>query len=876
MFKGILYPNVNIPAPVKETNSDIFKSIQDMTNIDKPITIAQTYTSAGPLAISVKRQHSAFVVRTDQYFIEAFGIDDGGSASRNLLKSTDGINWELSTIAYIEREGVGYTRHRDGWHYLINGQNSGGILGNVIRTRDGIDYENILSFAPFAYYKPAVFSLGAYLYVASNGKVWRSNADTTQWWQETWTEIQPTAPFGDRNGAAYCIYNGRMYIIGGYIGGAGQTDAWHSADGITWTQITGVFPTGRGDCRALVVNNKILVTGGYDGLATWYNDNYIYDGISWTTWIPATGPYTTRAAHGVVEWDGKLWFMGGKIATIRHDVYNQSIGTSYYLDGNLITGDIPSNTIKQEGYHEIITKDITPKLVRFCLTAFSKFDVMEYYIRDYCLRISNVVATPIITFERTITLTGAWQIEFALNDEGYPAGGSPVIGHTIGDMTNHVVIRDNPTIAMLIILNDGTIHTVTLPSQSQKKWAKYKIVAKADKTLDVYMNGVLAGNSGTVATSTTFIISRMGGIAPSGFRGGIADVKITDGDSTVKAYIQCDDADSFKLYDFSAEKNNCDYVYGNATPVYRVRNGVQPFNTDYWFVSANCTITSVLYSGNRCLNVNVTVANAYAYQIIPTVPGYQYQFDFIHTNNTTTGKIFIGTTLGGSELAVSAEQNNGSWSSTQHLTFTATTELTYIHISVYSGTGQTRFGDMITDKHYNNAVVVTTSAMQQYAEGNTAELATPYQTGGLPNLEFTVNRLLTYYNTYTRIVATGIITGMTSAYTLLRNKTTQTNNQTDMKLETSSEKTVNTQVNEILAKAGISSFRNQLGYTNSIDSNVNQPLIVELYKDDKLIDKAVMANKDFSNNYKINIRRINRIIIKNYDGTIIKDKMIVR
>lgn len=211
-----------------------------------------------------------------------------------------------------------------------------------------------------------------------NNDVW-SSADGT-----IWEQITASASWSGRYGHGSVVFDGKMWVLGGYggFGGSGSqfdyyNDVWSSTDGFTWNQMTANAQwEARENFTTLVFDNKIWVLGGCVANGSqcsqspqdvWYSE----DGINWTqtgasdfwsagypsavlgntmwvlatvvgeqkirfsnngeTWTSVPVPWKARTFHSSVVFGNNIWVMGGK--TIQegriNDVWYSSDGTNW-------------------------------------------------------------------------------------------------------------------------------------------------------------------------------------------------------------------------------------------------------------------------------------------------------------------------------------------------------------------------------------------------------------------------------------------------------------------------------------------------------------------------------------------------------------------
>ncbi len=107
-------------------------------------------------------------------------------------------------------------------------------------------------------------------------------------------------------------------------------DVWSSLDGINWTQTTSNAPwAGKSNFASISFNNKIWIFGGNQmtnpltGLCcTGTNDVWSsLDGINWNL-ETSTAPWSIRTGHTALNFNGKMWILGGNGASCSGAVCN--------------------------------------------------------------------------------------------------------------------------------------------------------------------------------------------------------------------------------------------------------------------------------------------------------------------------------------------------------------------------------------------------------------------------------------------------------------------------------------------------------------------------------------------------------------------------
>ena len=144
-----------------------------------------------------------------------------------------------------------------------------------------------------------------------------------------WTQQTAAAGWSARQGMAFCVFNNRMWLMGGSDGTV-RNDVYSSTDGITWTQATAAASwAARMQFSAVNYDGRMWIMGGTNGAGTDYRDVYnSTDGITWTQ-VDAAADWATRRGFGLVVFNNRMWVMGGYNGSNLNDVWWSTDGTTW-------------------------------------------------------------------------------------------------------------------------------------------------------------------------------------------------------------------------------------------------------------------------------------------------------------------------------------------------------------------------------------------------------------------------------------------------------------------------------------------------------------------------------------------------------------------
>ncbi|MEN6624847.1 MAG: hypothetical protein ABFD69_01320 [Candidatus Sumerlaeia bacterium] len=159
----------------------------------------------------------------------------------------------------------------------------------------------------------------------------------------SWTLEQDAPAFTALNSSTCIAFNNKLWLIGGCVGSAGfynfTDEVWNSPDGKTWTKTnpTHIF-SARAVVTSCVFDNKLWAIGGVGnttGMVDYYSNDVWYT-IDGSDWIQATAhaDYSKRLSVAGVVFDNKMWIISGRDASsCRNDAWYSSVIKNDVLPG---------------------------------------------------------------------------------------------------------------------------------------------------------------------------------------------------------------------------------------------------------------------------------------------------------------------------------------------------------------------------------------------------------------------------------------------------------------------------------------------------------------------------------------------------------------
>ncbi len=135
-----------------------------------------------------------------------------------------------------------------------------------------------------------------------------------------WRQVHRSAPFAPRDGAGALVFDGRMWLLGGWnpqdkihFPQTCNSEVWSSPDGLEWTLVNPRAPwEGRHTAGYVVHRDRMWIVGGDPIQKHYQNDVWSSrDGLEWKR-AAANVPWAPRVLHYTVAFNDHIWVMGGQ------------------------------------------------------------------------------------------------------------------------------------------------------------------------------------------------------------------------------------------------------------------------------------------------------------------------------------------------------------------------------------------------------------------------------------------------------------------------------------------------------------------------------------------------------------------------------------
>ncbi|WP_422361006.1 Kelch repeat-containing protein [Reichenbachiella sp.] len=147
----------------------------------------------------------------------------------------------------------------------------------------------------------------------------------------SWTEKIVSGPtFTGVDLAQVVSFKSKIFVIGGVESGNKYSNkVWSTADGINWGEASIAAFSARYYHEVIEFNDKLWLIGGYDGEGK--NDVWSStDGITWTL-VTNSAPLAGRTGHKAAVFNNKMWVVAGRAPGLnsKNDVYSSTDGITW-------------------------------------------------------------------------------------------------------------------------------------------------------------------------------------------------------------------------------------------------------------------------------------------------------------------------------------------------------------------------------------------------------------------------------------------------------------------------------------------------------------------------------------------------------------------
>lgn len=133
-----------------------------------------------------------------------------------------------------------------------------------------------------------------------------------------WEQVVERAAFAPRDSCGEAVFNGRLWIMGGWFDSFSEppADVWSSSDGVTWEKTADKAPWKHSDLPTTIVfRDRMYTMGG------WHNgrlpdasaSNEVWETIDGAAWrrVTESAPWSPRLGAAGVVFQDKMFLLGG-------------------------------------------------------------------------------------------------------------------------------------------------------------------------------------------------------------------------------------------------------------------------------------------------------------------------------------------------------------------------------------------------------------------------------------------------------------------------------------------------------------------------------------------------------------------------------------
>jgi len=306
--------------------------------------------------------HSAVVFNGKVWVIAG---NTGGTYYNDVWSSADGVTWTNTTAPFGARSGQTVVVYGNAL-WLIGGGNGSQLFNDVWTSADGTTWTQVTQNAGFSARQGlAAASFANKLWVAGgDDRIDVNCCDRSDIWSSSdglsWNYEHTESPFQPAGLQHAMQLNNQLWLVTGRDPNF-ALQVWGSSDGDTWTRATrAAAPPQRGMYSTASFNGHLWLIGGRTNSNVSSSLNDVWSSADGATWTQntAAAAFSSRSAHQIVDFQGRLRLIGGMDYTgsPTADIWSSADGTTW-------TQDITAAPFGTREYHQVIAFNNTLWLV---------------------------------------------------------------------------------------------------------------------------------------------------------------------------------------------------------------------------------------------------------------------------------------------------------------------------------------------------------------------------------------------------------------------------------------------------------------------------------------------------------------------------------
>lgn len=255
------------------------------------------------------------------------GDTSGAEGPITLLDPEDGDTWAVDSVHTLVWVNAAPDGDPERWPLVVvEGSADGGATWAALEGVDGSGAAVLAAYdeeTTFRWKVPAggsAWTIRVRGYDATDGAQADITVAASQEKVYTWTEVTTAAPFAARDGAGALVYDGQMWLLGGWnpsdevnFPATCNSEVWSTTDGLDWEEVQPQAAwEGRHTAGYAVFADRMWILGG-DPIQGYYQPD-AWSSADGVNWIEETDvlPWGSRVLHHTAVLGDTIYVMGGQ------------------------------------------------------------------------------------------------------------------------------------------------------------------------------------------------------------------------------------------------------------------------------------------------------------------------------------------------------------------------------------------------------------------------------------------------------------------------------------------------------------------------------------------------------------------------------------